>query len=332
MEHQLTERPPPPRFSSASAIKEVFDPQNTKSDEKGKSRAGKERAKDVDEGHQAGGAAEESSGKAGSSKGLVGIIADEKTISELRDEITFVDSNVKETYKSTGTGSPRKDWLLYWSRGRHLIHDPARPMRIVDILNFHTQDWSNLNPKSVSRLRKDVIAAAITEYCAVAKYREELLDDTFGGFAYVRAMLERSVASVIKDGEGVPCHPSENFVTPDGRTKSPRTLTWPDKIKFDSHLSVGQFDFSDHQSRIMRESVIREQTEMVQHVVSSVMKCELAWKTPHADKKKLHPLQQEVHDALQQLVDVCVSRSRLIAYTESFYSETRLECIRHPRT
>ena len=58
-------------------------------------------------------------------------------------------------------------------------------MCITDILNFHTQDWLNLNSKSVSCLCKDVIAAMITEYCAVAKYREELSDDTFSGFTYV---------------------------------------------------------------------------------------------------------------------------------------------------
>ena len=104
IEHQLTESLPPSTFSSTSAIKEVFDQSSTKSDEKGKLRSGKEHRKDVDEGDQAGGVAEESSGKVGSSKGLMDVIANKKMISELRDEVTFVDSNIKDTYKFTGPG------------------------------------------------------------------------------------------------------------------------------------------------------------------------------------------------------------------------------------
>ena len=287
-------------------MKDFFEVKDTKALGKGKGRPGKQKSREnqdteADEGDMGDG--DEDAERASIAKAPIGVIADDKTVDELREEVTFVEGQIKDVLRSLGKGASANDWLAPWRRSRKIFQDDNRPIRIIDMINYHTQEWANINPKSVSRLRRDVISAAITEYCAVTAYREELLDDISGGFAYVRATLERAVSTCLKEGAGQPAHHSEDYVYPDGRRLSSRTLSWPDGIKFQSHLATRKFDFSEHQARIVRTRAMEKQTDVLQRVVASVQKCELSWKVPHADKKKAHPLQQEVQDALQNLVD-----------------------------
>ena len=285
-------------------MKEVFEAKETKMPDKGKSRSGKGKARDLGEDLAADDEDMDKDDKSNQGLEWKRVVVDKKTIDDLREEVSFVDSIVKDVLKSTGQGSVKKDWLVPWRRSKQLTHDDKKPIRIIEMLNFHTQEWANINPKSISRLRREVIEASITEYCAVAHYREALLDETFGGAAYVRGTLERVVSAFLKEGKGRPCHESEIIELNDGRRVSSRTLSWPDHIEFDSHIAIKTFDFSNHQARITRTQIMEEQTTSLQRAVLSIQKCELAWKAPHTDKKKAHPLQKEVEDALQKLVEV----------------------------
>jgi len=77
MEHQLTENMPPPRFSSASAMKDFFEVKDTKALGKGKGRPGKQKSREnqdteADEGDMGDG--DEDAERASIAKAPIGVI------------------------------------------------------------------------------------------------------------------------------------------------------------------------------------------------------------------------------------------------------------------
>ncbi|KAH7905678.1 hypothetical protein BJ138DRAFT_1118256 [Hygrophoropsis aurantiaca] len=187
------------------------------------------------------------------------------------------------------------DFTDHWVRPHDLATGTERYSLCCPLLKAHTLDWTSFDPKSNARDRRIVALMGMAEYSIILHYREPLLDDSLGGAAHIRAVLERLHFNQMVQNTGVP-----NPIAGE-----PNTLTWPDRIAFDSARACeATFNLDTERGMFCWVRKQQEQTQWVQAIVNLVQRCPAAWRDGwlEMDPKTRPALAPEVHEAVMELV------------------------------
>jgi hypothetical protein len=139
--------------------------------------------------------------------------------------------------------------MVPWRRSLTITGIQKAFTRTVPLLNYHTAPWGKTLDPSESRMRKETISSALTEYGAIVKYRINLLNKEDSATAWICAYIDTMLTSAIQKGKGRQ-YP--------GGVEGLHTITWPDGMEYDSMKIPDKIPFNvlDENERSLMASFI----------------------------------------------------------------------------
>jgi hypothetical protein len=214
-------------------------------------------------------------------------------------EVLVVEESVKATMKGRTIDVNKKPFMEPWYREAPLSNVPKGFARTVPLLNFHTVPWGKSTDGSESRARKETIASAICEFCAIVEYRVEMLRKPGSASGWLRLYIENLLAFSLVPGKGRPMSGSEE--------SGDRTITWPDMIEFDvSSLKECVFDIDTENERSLRVVSRQKDFEWMENLMKTLHQCPFAHPVVMNEDgpRKTRALHPDVREATERLLEV----------------------------